>query len=204
MPNNDDIAFCREINKSNQVARDKALLTLCSAALGFSLLFFEKSYEGQCLELLIATWILLAFSLLATVYSFEVSARTGDKLESYLVAKGEKNGELEDKITERNILTYNALAECLNIAALMSFTFGIITFMIFAISNAIQEDRMSKTTQIEHSAIPRTIEKGSTIPTSMLPSKVEAPAVTVTQPIPVASNPPTQPPVQPQPTKVDK
>jgi len=181
----DDIAFVRALHTKSHDARDKALITLCSSALGFSLVFYEKVYSGHYLWVLILTWLLFAVSMLATLYSFETAAFAADSLASYYK---EKSDGLSYAVKK-----YTALTNRFNRISLVCFTLGVIMFMIFAISNTLYKGtNMTKTFAQDGSPIltsmnPTEFQNGQPVLKSIMPINLEKGA-----PIPLSMIPPTK------------
>ena len=128
-PDNKDL---EQIRQSSHESRDKALLTLCSAGLAFSLAFYEKLYSGHVIWLLILTWGFFAVSMLAVIWSFVTAEKAVDRLEDYLhnKEKYKNNKKFTNSIRELNRWT-----KLLNITSIGSFTFATIIFIIFCTIN---------------------------------------------------------------------
>lgn len=172
-----NLDLTRQIYDKSHESRDKALLTLCSAALGVSLTFYEKVYTGHALWLLKATWICLALSMLSMLYSYITAAHTADRLDTYTVNKEKYEHDIKFKT---NIHKWARWTKRLNMVAISGFTFGIILFIIFAIINIGQGKIMTD---------PRELQNGLPPLSSMLPDLSKGtPPLTSTMPVmPVAA-----------------
>ena len=153
-----NLDLIRQIYDKSHESRDKALLTLCSAALGVSLTFYEKVYCGHVLWLLMITWVCLATSMLATLYSFITAAYTADRLDTYTVNKDKYK---DDHKFIASIHRWARWTKRLNAISISGFTFGVFLFIIFAIINTWQGKNMSD---------PRELQNGLSPLSSMMPS----------------------------------
>lgn len=151
-----------ELHMKNIEARDKAILTLCSASLAFSLSVYEKVYTGVYPCLLILVWALFAISVLSTLYSF-ISA---EKLADNLITLESKNGKGEDvNNLHKTIHFWNKLSHWLSRVSVGGFTVGLVLFVVFSSVNLMGKDMSDR----------RIIENGYTPPTTALPPEQPAP-----------------------------
>lgn len=118
--------------EQNQKERDRIVLTLSSGALVLSLTFFEKMYKGLCPCLLISTWIFFALCLLSMLFSCCFSASLADVL---ILKEKTKDESYNTKI---DILYM--ISKFLNKIAVLFFSLGIFTFLVFAIANFINQE----------------------------------------------------------------
>jgi len=173
-----NLDLIRQIYDKSHESRDKALLTLCSAALGVSLTFYEKVYTGHALWLLNITWVCLAVSMLSTVYSFITAARTADRLDTFNVNKAKYENDIKF-IT--SIHKWARYTKRLNILAISGFTFGIVLFIIFAIINTGQGKNMGDPRELQNGLPPMSsmmpdLAKGTPPISSAMPVVPAAPA----------------------------
>lgn len=185
--NTKDSDLFEELHTKNNEARDKALLTLSSAALGFSVVFLDKVPPHACLYLVYFIWIFFTGAMLSVLYSFQTGAKLLNKLSEY-----EKNKEkyVEDIKFIVSIHNWHSLTIWLHRLAIIFFTIGVITFMVFSISNLQQkQDTMTKNTInfptgdaacVTTAKLPGLIQNGYTPTASMLPAM---PAPTQQQPV---------------------
>lgn len=182
-----NLDLIRQIYDKSHESRDKALLTLCSAALGLSLSFYEKVYSGHSLWLLMLTWMCLAASMLATLYSFITAACTADRLDTYTV---DKEKYQDDQKFIASIHRWANWTKRLNITSISGFTLGVLLFIIFAIINTSQEKTMS-----DH----RELQNGLTPPSSLMPtSDVQKGTPPLSSTLPAAPAAPAPAPAAPQ------
>lgn len=184
-----DLDIIRQIYSKSHESRDKALLTLCSASLAVSLTFFEKVYTGHALWLLKATWICLGASMLCTLYSFITAAYTADRLDTY--TRNKEKYENDEKFS-RCVYRGARCTKWLNSISTSGFTLGVILFIIFAIINTRQGDKMSDPRELQNGLPPLSsmmpdLTKGIPPLSSTMPAApVSAPAAPAVPAVPAA------------------
>lgn len=159
--NKDDIAkTALDYQTKSQESLDKALLTLCSAALALSITMYDKLYSGSGIPLLFLSWISFVTSVLSTLYSFTASKYLAELYLKWL-HEGAVNGQ--------KLHSMNNVTRLLNRLAIASFTIGIVSFTVFASVNVQERDMSdSKLSNVKLE------ERGLVMPEIMLPKKPPA------------------------------
>lgn len=172
---------------SNSENHDKAVLSLSTAFLGFSLVFLKDLvpvHRAEWLCLLYGSWLALAGAVLATIVSFWVSQRGIDvqlkKAEDYYLR--------DDQVA----LTKSGIAkvtEWVNTASGVLFILGVLLTTVFVILNFERDLKMSNDKKIDQ--VP--LREGATIPKMQeVPLKKGAPIPNL-QSVPQSQQPQSQP-----------
>jgi cytochrome b subunit of formate dehydrogenase len=113
---------------------DKGILTLSSGALGLSIAFIDKiAPHPVCWTkgVLAASWVLFAFAVLSTLFSFLTSQASHRRLieewDFTWSNQKEPEGHAKDYA--------DVLTRCLNVASVLLFFAGVFALVIFAIGN---------------------------------------------------------------------
>ena len=120
---------------------DKAILTLSSAGLGFSLAFIRKGVSLDAatqMSLLYVSWGLFVFAIASTLISFFTSQRAINKqLESnedyYLGDEGKPSNSENKPDNSKN--RWNQISKALSCFSLVSYLLAIVLTVLFAILN---------------------------------------------------------------------
>ena len=180
-PNDDDIriklygetrADLLKRQLSNSENADRAILTVSTAALGFSLAFLKDIVPVQtadCALLLYLSWLFFPAAIIATMLSFFTSQKAiTEQIEiahKYYIERDEKAYNLKSK--------YNFITEILNHSGAVLLVAGLLVTCIYVVINLGKEKIMSNKQINEGATTPQmqitphttnTLQKGATIP----------------------------------------
>jgi heme/copper-type cytochrome/quinol oxidase subunit 4 len=155
---------------SNTESYDKAVLSLGTAFLGFSMAFLKDfvSYKDATLAALLpVSWSLFCLSIVATIVSFFVSQKG---LNTQLIHAEKYYLENDDSyLNKKNFAA--SLTDFTNYGSAVSFILAVVTTIVFVVINLENGAEMSrKTTTVfatEGAAIPsmQQVPKGASVPT---------------------------------------
>ncbi|MCM1323382.1 MAG: hypothetical protein NC218_04410 [Acetobacter sp.] len=130
------ISDCEQMRQDSIKSQDKLLITLSSGALALSLSIYEKIFNGNCLYLLIFTWIFYFISLLSTLFSFQTAQITFD--EQIVCFTAIKEGK---KYNNKRFIKFNNWTKILNYISTFCFITASLLFIIFSSINLLEKDK---------------------------------------------------------------